>query len=235
MRRLVIGDVHGHYAGLMSLLELVGLTKGDRLYFLGDLIDRGEKSAAVVDWVMAEATESLLGNHEYMCLEAHQHPPTAMAWRGWLANGGSKTLTSYADGVVAPAHLAWMAQRPPYLDLGEVWLVHAGVDPDLPLHEQGVQEFCWIREPFFGSPKPFFPDKTIITGHTITFMFPGVEPGQLAAGAGWLNLETGAYHPKSGWLTALDIDGRQVYQTNVFSGQKRVRALEEITVYFEVP
>ncbi|MFQ3680191.1 MAG: metallophosphoesterase [Pseudanabaenaceae cyanobacterium] len=233
MRRLVIGDVHGHYAGLMSLLDFVGLTERDRLYFLGDLIDRGEESAAVVSWVMGRATESLLGNHEHMCLEAHRHPPTSMAWQGWLANGGVKTLASYAEGVVSPEHLVWMAQRPPYLDLGEVWLVHAGVNPGLPLHEQGIQEFCWIREPFFCSPKPFFPDKTIVTGHTITFMFPGVEPGQLAAGAGWLNLETGAYHPKSGWLTALDVDNRRVYQSNVFHRQNRVRALEEITVYFE--
>jgi len=39
-RRIVIGDVHGHYDGLMRTR---GVAPGsdDQVYFLGDLIDRG--------------------------------------------------------------------------------------------------------------------------------------------------------------------------------------------------
>ena len=77
--------------------------------------------------------------------------------------------------------------------------------------------------------KPFFEDKTIVTGHTITFTFPGIEPGQIAQGVGWLDIDTGAYHPKSGWITALDLNQKQVYQVNVFSGVERVRPLLEST------
>jgi serine/threonine protein phosphatase 1 len=72
-------------------------------------------------------------------------------------------------------------------------------------------------------PRPYFPDKLIITGHTITFTLPGVLPGKLAQGRGWLDIDTGAYHPKSGWMTALDITNSLVYQANVF--RRRVRKL----------
>lgn len=43
-RRVFIGDVHGNYDGLMHLLEAIAPVESDRLYFLGDLIDRGEKA-----------------------------------------------------------------------------------------------------------------------------------------------------------------------------------------------
>ncbi|MGK7932894.1 MAG: metallophosphoesterase, partial [Microcystaceae cyanobacterium] len=39
-RRIIIGDVHGHYGALMTLLEVIAPTEDDYLYFLGDLIDR---------------------------------------------------------------------------------------------------------------------------------------------------------------------------------------------------
>ncbi len=42
-RRIVIGDVHGHYQGLMQLLEAIAPTAEDKIYFLGDLIDRGPR------------------------------------------------------------------------------------------------------------------------------------------------------------------------------------------------
>ncbi|HEY9702704.1 MAG TPA: serine/threonine protein phosphatase, partial [Allocoleopsis sp.] len=61
------------------------------------------------------------------------------------------------------------------------------------------------------------------------FTFHGVLPGKLALGTGWLDIDTGAYHPKSGWLTALDLDNRQVYQVNVFNNKERVLSFDEAT------
>jgi serine/threonine protein phosphatase 1 len=78
-----------------------------------------------------------------------------------------------------------------------------------------------VREEFHRWPKPFFPDKLIVTGHTITFTLPGVIPGKLAKGNGWLDIDTGAYHPRSGWLTALDITNWLVYQVNIWQKQTR--------------
>ncbi|WP_008318490.1 hypothetical protein [Leptolyngbya sp. PCC 6406] len=116
---------------------------------------------------------------------------------------------------------------PLYIDLDDVWLVHAGIHPELPIGEQTAEELCWIRDRFHNNPMPYFPNKLIITGHTITFTFPDTTVGQLVEGPGWLNIDTGAYHPRSGWLTGLDLDNELVYQFNVYDQTQRLRSLEE--------
>jgi hypothetical protein len=85
----VIGDIHGQYTKLVSLLrnaELVDDTlswKGGttNLWFMGDFFDRGPDGIAVIDLVMRlqqEAqgaggqVESLLGNHEVLILAAQR-------------------------------------------------------------------------------------------------------------------------------------------------------------------
>jgi len=230
LSRFVIGDVHGQYDGLMLLLDEINPQFDDQLFFLGDLIDRGPQSAEVVTWVMQSGHACLKGNHEQMCLEAHNASEASMLWQGWIINGGSRTLDSYGENGIPNEHLRWMNHLPLYLDLGDAWLVHAGLDPHLSIEDQGALEFCWIREPFHSSTQPYFAQKTIITGHTITFVFPGVQPGQIAQGAGWLDIDTGAYHPKSGWLTALDLDHSMVYQANVYTQSVRKLPLQDITV-----
>jgi len=223
-RRILIGDVHGHFAALMSLMEAIAPRSDDQIYFLGDLIDRGPQSAQVVEFVKQSAYTCLLGNHEQLLLNTFPHgriyPP---ALEAWVYSGGRDTIASYGDLAIPPEHLNWIQQLPLYLDLGDLWLVHAGVHPKLPLKAQTAHEFCWIRSEFHSMRQPYFSDKLIVTGHTITFTLPGVEPGQIAQGQGWLDIDTGAYHPKSGWLTALDVTQQLVYQANVY--QKSVRTL----------
>jgi serine/threonine protein phosphatase 1 len=229
LSRYVIGDVHGQFEGLMLLMQQINLKPDDQIFFLGDLIDRGAQSAHVVDWVIQNGHTCLKGNHEQMCLEAFGSPNSSSIWQSWLINGGSRTLESYGEAGMSNHHLDWMEKLPLYYDLGDYWLVHAGLDPSLEIYEQSSSEFCWIREPFHRSTAPYFDSKTIITGHTITFVFPGVKPGQVAQGIGWLDIDTGAYHPKSGWLTALELDSSTVYQANTFSNSVRSLPLSKIT------
>ena len=217
----------------MKLIDFIKCSHTDKLFFLGDLIDRGDRSADVVNWVMSNNHICLKGNHEQMCLDAFGSSEESLIWKGWILNGGSKTLESYGAANLPEAHLAWMQQLPLYMDLGDVWLVHAGLNPSLPLELQGAAEFCWIREEFHSATEPFFEDKIIITGHTITFVFPGVKPGNLVLGKGWLDIDTGGYHPKSGWLSALDIDTATVYQCNTFTHELRVNSLSDITTVIE--
>ncbi|MEB3182603.1 MAG: metallophosphoesterase family protein [Nostocaceae cyanobacterium] len=227
-RRIVIGDVHGHYQGLMSLLEAIAPAADDELYFLGDLIDRGPQSSQVVNFVKNNSYPCLLGNHEQMLLDiltGGKVPGSVV--QAWLCSGGQATVASYEAATIPQEHLEWLSSLPIYLDLGDVWLAHAGVDPRIPLEEQTAQELCWVRDEFHNITEPYFPDKLIIVGHTITFTLPGVNPGQLAQGQGWLDIDTGAYHPRSGWLTGLDITNWLVYQINVFSSECRVMPLQE--------
>jgi serine/threonine protein phosphatase 1 len=233
-RRIIIGDVHGHYEGLMTLLEAIAPGKNDQVYLLGDLIDRGPDSAQVVSFVQQSPYTCLLGNHEQLMLEAFPGGRTfTPALQAWLYSGGRTTVASYPDATTLLDHVDWFKTLPTYLDLGDLWLVHAGVHPDLPLESQTTQEFCWIRDEFHSMSKPYFPDKLIITGHTITFTLPKVGPGELAQGNGWLGIDTGAYHPKSGWLTGLDMTQRRVYQANVFNRAIRVLPLDEVVTQIE--
>ena len=228
-RRVVIGDVHGHYECLMLLLAKIAPTSEDQVYFLGDLIDRGPKSAEVVEFVKENDYPCLLGNHEQMLLNIMTGKNTSSTnMQTWLYNGGQATIASYQSVRIPKQHLDWFESLPTYLDLGDFWLTHAGVDPEKSVQEQTAEELCWIRDEFHRIEKPYFADKLIIVGHTITFTLPGVAPGNLAQGQGWLDIDTGAYHPRSGWLTGLDITNKLVYQANVFSRAVRTVAWEEV-------
>lgn len=232
-RRIFIGDVHGHYDGLMNLLEAIAPGSNDQVYFLGDLIDRGPRSADVISFVRQSGYPCLLGNHEQMLLEAfpENNKFHYQLLQAWLYSGGQTTISSYhrAEALLVE-HLGWVRSLPTHLDLGDIWLAHAGVHPHLAIADHTAQEYCWIRNEFHSMTRPYFPDKLIITGHTITFTFPGVAPGELVQGQGWLDIDTGAYHPRSGWLTALDWTNQQVYQVNVFYQTRRILPFAEAVV-----
>ncbi|MBW4648966.1 MAG: serine/threonine protein phosphatase [Kastovskya adunca ATA6-11-RM4] len=233
-RRIVIGDVHGHYETLMILLDEIAPTSDDNVYFLGDLIDRGPQSAQVVEFVKQSPYHCLLGNHEQMLIDVlgdgQMYGPALQAW---LYSGGHSTVNSYGEGGILPEHIKWMQSLPTHLDLGDVWLVHAGVHPTIPIEQQTSDQLCWIRDEFHSMTQPYFPDKLIITGHTITFTLPSVQPGKIAQGQGWLDIDTGAYHPKSGWMTALDINNSLVYQVNTFRHRRRTLPLAEAVTWVE--
>ncbi|MGK7874114.1 MAG: metallophosphoesterase family protein [Xenococcaceae cyanobacterium] len=226
-RQIVIGDVHGHYNALIQLLEAIAPGNDDKVYFLGDLIDRGPQSSQVVEFVIQNNYQCLRGNHEEMLLDVLGNGKISdEMFQAWLYSGGHSTVASY-DNKIPQEHIDWMKTLPNYLDLGDIWLVHAGVHPQMPIEEQTSEQFCWIRSEFHSMTEPYFADKLIITGHTITFTLPGVKSGKIASGPGWLNIETGAYHPNSGWLTALDITQDKVYQVNVLDGSLRTMPLKK--------
>ncbi|MEL6437861.1 MAG: metallophosphoesterase family protein [Cyanobacteria bacterium J06621_8] len=226
-RRIVIGDVHGHYDTLIALLDAISPTSEDDVYFLGDLIDRGPKSAQVVDFVMRSQYKCLRGNHEEMLLDVVGSGEVSVElYQGWLYSGGHSTVDSY-NSKIPQEHIDWLKKLPLYLDLGDYWLVHAGIDPRMPLEHQCSEQFCWIREDFHSCDQPFFKNKQIVIGHTITFTLPGVKAGKIAAGNGWLDIDTGAYHHNSGWLTALELNQQKVYQANTFDGRIRIMPLRK--------
>jgi len=62
------GDLHGQYDSLQRALMGVGFNSAvDRLFLMGDVIDRGPKSKALLTWVLAkDYVHCLMGNHELM-------------------------------------------------------------------------------------------------------------------------------------------------------------------------
>ena len=111
-RRIIIGDVHGHYDGLMILLEAIALESHDQVYFLGDLIDRGPHSAEVVDFVMRHQYQCLRGNHEEMLLDVVGTGEVSVElYQGWLYSGGHSTVASY-DSKIPQEHIDWFKNLP---------------------------------------------------------------------------------------------------------------------------
>ncbi|HUC44637.1 MAG TPA: metallophosphoesterase family protein [Candidatus Sulfotelmatobacter sp.] len=106
MATIAVGDVHGHASALEDLLERVlpDLGPGDRLVFLGDLIDRGPDSKQVLDRVARLRRESrhevicLMGNHEQWLLDSLRDP-TQHHWA--LSCSAFSTIASYAPDAAA--------------------------------------------------------------------------------------------------------------------------------------
>ena len=149
-----IGDIHGSLQKLCDLIAQCERHADGRpasFIFLGDYIDRGPDSAGVVDTVMrlqsrlTERVIALRGNHEAVALEVIDGEADEELW---LREGGTATLRSY--GVAR--------------DDGQRFFVHAGIDPDKPLHAQSDNDLIWIREPFLSDARDH--GRLIVHGHT---------------------------------------------------------------------
>ena len=55
MRHLAVGDIHGCFKALTTLAAFVPFRADDVLITLGDYVDRGPDSYAVLDWLIAHA------------------------------------------------------------------------------------------------------------------------------------------------------------------------------------
>jgi serine/threonine protein phosphatase 1 len=177
-RLFAIGDMHGCADELERLLGAVTATAKDTVVFLGDYIDRGPDSRAVIDLVLAWRRSSaaqvvcLKGNHEDMALG---YLGRGGQWgEAWHRNGGAAALRSYGlPGGASPseARAGMPDEHVAFLDslaLSHRWsrwmLVHAGVRASRPLHDQHEEDLLWIREEFLTSSIDV--GATVVFGHT---------------------------------------------------------------------
>ncbi|KAF5685571.1 bis(5' nucleosyl)-tetraphosphatase symmetrical [Fusarium circinatum] len=72
-RLIILGDVHGHLPELKKLLEKVAYSKsnGDKLIFVGDLVNKGPDSPGVVQLAIELGASAIRGNNEDRVLAAH--------------------------------------------------------------------------------------------------------------------------------------------------------------------
>ncbi|MGE7370630.1 metallophosphoesterase family protein [Neorhizobium sp. NPDC001467] len=220
-----IGDVHGC---LDQLLDAERRIRADARQYekqgltilLGDYVDRGPRSAAVLEHLARPADKTLkrvplCGNHDDVFLQFLRNPGQIDKW---LEFGGRQTLLSYgmdAEHLVSrsggdatlmrtmlreivPAHhVEFLESLPVLLEVGDYVFVHAGLRPEIPMEEQRDEDLMWIRQPFL-SKGPMLP-KIVIHGHT------PVDKPQFMAGR--IGIDTGAYY--SGHLAVLKIiDGK---------------------------
>jgi serine/threonine protein phosphatase 1 len=221
LRVYAIGDVHGRADLLNQVFNLIDADlenfppQRSLQIFLGDYIDRGRDSRAVIDLLLQRAklyeTICLKGNHEEALLVLLDK---LSGFRDWQDLGGLATLMSYGIGSSLTArpdneadliillkqaipleHFQFLTKLRSSFSCGDFFFVHAGIRPDTRISEQIDDDLLWIRDEFLESTDDF--EKYIVHGHT-PVRSPDIRPNRI-------NIDTGAY--ASGNLTLLTIEG----------------------------
>jgi serine/threonine protein phosphatase 1 len=199
-RTFAIGDIHGDLAALFQLLSrFPTLSPEDTIVFVGDYLDRGPRSAQVIDYIRhlphagPARVVALRGNHEDAWLRVVE--------RGWPEfvmpppNGCLAAMRSFTGGAVPheeeePAAdeiesllrgkffpedvVDWMSTLPYWYEDEHAIYVHAGLpsSPEGFLHPSKVKQkaaLLWLRD------EAFFRDyrgKLVVFGHTATVCLP---------------------------------------------------------------
>lgn len=204
-RRLAVSDVHGEGHRLEAVLKQAQYEPlSDKLYLLGDYIDRGTDSKYTVQFVQElqrVGAVVLMGNHEYML----SNRTDKTEYENWLQNGGRKTISDFGGPVPDPV-CQWADALPYYHEEVDAIFVHAGYNPNVPMHRQSREYMVWAREEFFLYTKV---PKLTIFGHTpINIMCYG-EP-TIWRGQNKVCIDTGAAY--GGKLTLYDADHDMCWQ-----------------------
>lgn len=210
---------------LLELVDSDIILKGYKqplLVFVGDYIDRGEQSAEVLTRVhdlsvsLPQNVICLMGNHEAMLLNFLEDP--IKHGRRWLRNGGLQTLASFqiffesfgelpisSDLVSGAAKLRerlgfrveWLRNLSSAWNQGNLWAVHAGADPSVPMSEQSFQTCIWGHPEFMKVQRR--DGVWVVHGHS-TVDAPLVRRGIIS-------IDTGAYYSNCLTAAAVAPDG----------------------------
>ncbi|CAB3777851.1 Serine/threonine-protein phosphatase 1 [Paraburkholderia ultramafica] len=128
-RDFVVGDLHGCFAPLRRELELRQYDPSrDRLFAVGDLVDRGFESPSVLEVVRRYGIQSVRGNHEDIIVRWHRHGGKDSSVR---CNGGEWLLDMAQDTQSVNDIVSYMAALPYAIeietDFGLIGIVHANV------------------------------------------------------------------------------------------------------------
>ena len=190
MATYVIGDIHGEYEQLKTLLNKMNFSTEDELFVLGDVVDRGPHPIKALQYLMPLPNcTCLIGNHEVMaliCLKVLQNEITEdfldslkeedmMYFVDWMCNGGRSTLDEFQKLTREERKdiIDFIGDFETYAELtvnGQDYvLVHAGLGNNFccltPIDEYPLDDLIWYRPDY---EVPYFEDKIVISGHTPT-------------------------------------------------------------------
>lgn len=123
MADYAIGDIQGCYDELQTLLTLVEFDRlYDRLFIVGDLVNRGPKSAEVLRWAMSDplAIQVVLGNHDLHLLAV---------WAGVTKQRKADTFDDVLNAADSDVLLSWLRVQPLIRRHGAYLFIHAGLFP----------------------------------------------------------------------------------------------------------
>lgn len=131
MTTFAIGDVQGCYRSLQKLLKKVKFDPDkDRLWFAGDLINRGPESLRTLHFIrsLGKSALTVLGNHDLHALAIYY---------GGMPAKSKDTLQALFSAADAPKLLAWLRKQPlaHYDKERKILLAHAGIPPSWKITE----------------------------------------------------------------------------------------------------
>ena len=161
-----IGDIQGCFSALERLTDKIGFNpKKDTLWFVGDLVNRGPDSLAVLRWVkgLGPSAVVVLGNHDLHLLAAAE---------GLRPVGKGDTFQDILDAPDRDDLLSWLRQQRLLYRENNVVLVHAGLLPQWTAREaealatevqevlRGPDYRTLLREMYGSIPAQWSPDLT---------------------------------------------------------------------------
>lgn len=125
-RDLIIGDIHGCFTKMGAALRAIGFDpeQGDRLFSVGDLVDRGPESIEALNFITCDFVHAVAGNHEDMAV---RWPNDRMDADNYRANGGAWMMALDRETQLEVSHA--LGALPVAIELetqhGLVGIVHA--------------------------------------------------------------------------------------------------------------
>jgi bis(5'-nucleosyl)-tetraphosphatase (symmetrical) len=120
----IIGDVQGCYESLIKLLSKIQFSKDkDRLFFLGDVVNRGADSLRTLRFIKSldENAEMVLGNHDFhlmACALSSKKPNI------------KDTFSDILESKYKHELIDFLLSKPLIINHNEATLVHAGIPPN---------------------------------------------------------------------------------------------------------
>lgn len=198
MATYVMSDLHGCRKEFKKMLEKINFSQNDKLYIIGDVVDRGRQNILLLQEIMETPNITLiLGNHELMMREALDTDDYDL----WFYNGGIFTLKEYQklSATEQQKILDFLYSLPLFIDLtigGRNYrLIHGAPLED----ETDIEGNVWER------PEPediFFSDRTAIIGHTPTRCY--TEEDRIFYAENFIDIDCGCIY--YGALACLRLD-----------------------------
>lgn len=220
-----VSDIHGELDKFEQMLELIHFSDDDRLYVIGDAIDRGSLGVDTLRKIMDTPNMTmLLGNHEQMCLATLGPHNEFGARELWKQNGGAPTyreLLYYRTPGERSEILLFLAGLPDQLDVeagGQKFLLVHG----LPSEDRDTR--IWGRVDA-DSQSPYR-ETICIIGHTPTNFLTGRgdEDFRIWHGDGIIDIDCGCGHLNAAHrrLACLRLDDMAEFYVGGASGEESV-------------
>lgn len=196
-RDFIVGDVHGHFSLLRSLLKMVEFNAEiDRLFSTGDLVDRGPECEESIYWIRQPWFHAVRGNHEQFVIESDPklHFMNGGAWFLMLSTGEQNDFRHEFNTLPFAIEID--------TDDGKVGIVHAEVPDDDweslpklewagPQRREHMESFLLWRRDIIRKRAPFHgvanidkvvvghsPVKEVTQIHNVTYLDTGMGNGR---------------------------------------------------------